>query len=396
MRQIGSLENEVRILDIFTKYAGENLEELELIDVCPTERMLQQFNANFSQLKHLKWMYTGDQGIPVDLARACPKLESIEISACKWMLTNSGQFPQLKVFSTRMLEWSPAELPLQFLQNNVQLTELKISCSIFHGALFFFILSFSINLEVLNLQVGIWCGAVNIHLLAKYPKLKELTLTSWSKNESLFSELKTLSRCPQLNRLHLEYSIFERDSCPNNLPVDFEWPNLQVLTVWNYDLTEEEFTQILKMAPSLKELHIDGENAVILTLNEPILTRMVDIRKEQARISGTPVERLRLAFANFDYSKPGIHFNKLILAKIIEFRKRHTTKTITNSKVQIFVCENDSLYSPEIARLISIEFHYFRKYFPLGTTPSRKFLSNFSNWREETKCHFGNTLIADM
>lgn len=185
-----------RMTNIFTKYAGENIEQLKK----------EQFKPILSRLKRLKRIVFG-KNITINLARLCPKLEKLDV---EFGALDTESWPTLHTahLHTRNFSESEFELCRRFLNKNPQLIELKITNKV---------------------------HALRYHSCDTKSDLNNLFIApirEWNSDED--SSQNVFNRFPQLTHLYLRHQYEIETNYV--MPFDFELLKMQHLTLRNLTL----------------------------------------------------------------------------------------------------------------------------------------------------------------
>lgn len=224
-----------RIFDIFSKYAGENIELFEHFENNYKDRTLKQLQPIFLHLKHLKVHIFRRENL-----KKCPKLERLEFSL---LYPNNKYVWPIPVHIKELTISIRPETVSYFRTNSNVFVRAKVD-----------LLTLGINrlidLEVLHLYAKSF--AVDIEQLGNLPRLRDVSMIMWKSKISLSSTFKKFSNYPNLTHLHLDYAKnYERipESEQNILPVDSRLSSLQHLSLMRYKLTDENLIQITENAP---------------------------------------------------------------------------------------------------------------------------------------------------
>lgn len=347
--------HENRIIDIFTKYIGANIECLDIVHFRFTKRMQKQLRPIFSRLKQLKGEIYG-KSATVHLSQLCPTLEKLDMN-CEFFDIGTQSWPTLTAIHLQVRDINP-ESGLRscrrFLERNPQLIELSIGAKFGYrlpdrfwesnGRALLSDINHFVHLE--GLTINFYTSDADILPLRNLPKLRELSFTEWNSSGNLFASLEKFSHLPELMHLHLRFYDFWRDEKITQL--DFEMEKLCQFTLRNCKLTEEIFIQIFEIAPALKKFNVNLIRST-MRLDESLLMRIVEIRKRQAERNLTPVIRLNLVLEQFIQC-----LDDSITNTVEKIRSR-----LAESKAKVILPDDheDLPYCAEIAEVISIEFH---------------------------------------
>lgn len=224
-----------------------------------------------------------------------------------------------------------------------------------------------VDLEVLHLgfEESFFRSKTILWSLVSLRKLKKFSLRNSNTKANLQAILEMFSYLqPNSTQLDLSINLFygydyvnERDI--TDPPTVIRLPHLQHFKLYGYELTEEKFMEIIEMAPALCIFDLDCQS-IALNIEESFLLQIVNIRKRQAQLNGTPVVRLTLILRGFGECGENKRFQMSKIIRKWGKKIRRTQCELFTDDVLLPFYENAvSLpYSEEIAKYISIEVHY--------------------------------------